>query len=858
MTGELESPARHLRRLALSVCVLALIAGIGALPAGAAGGKKRHPFAVNVQSKNQAGVLRSSTIRLAVRSRHSGTARIVTTAKQRGKWAAIARPRTVRLRRGAKRLIALRLTGAGSSRLTSCGTTFLRVRIAGRWRIRGTRRVRRTRGGDGQVLRANSQRCNLPAGVDLTNANRCDFIAPSKGSECLMPFPDDYYTKSDPSTDTGLRVDLKLDSTPENVGGTHVNPTDMNRSDGFSPGAPIVLRVPGMDTPAAFAQTGAVPITKMSESFAPNQPIVVIDTANNERQLIWSELDANATTPGATDLLIHPGKNLLEGHRYIVALRGMKNASGAVLSAPPGFRLYRDSIPTDKPVVENRRTHFNNIFRHLQNAGIGRGGLYMAWDFTVASERNISEAMLKIRNDALAQLGDTTPGDGVLDGVAPSYTITDVKTVGAPTPNDLTGSHAVENVREVTGTYQVPCYLDNAGCVPGGKFTLGSDGLPVRTPGNFQTARFTCNIPQSAVSGAYPYTAAMQDRTSMYGHGLFGDYTEVHTTNVRQLGNDHDVITCATDFTGMMEDDVPSAGLALLDLSKFSVIPDGLQQGFVNFIYLGRMLKDTAAQGGLAGDAAFKFGGTSVIDPGDLYYYGNSQGGIAGGALTAVEPDLTRTVLYVPGMNYSLLLTRSTDFDDYSAVLYPSYPNERVRPLLLSMIQMEWDRGEPDGYAQHMTTDPLPGTPPHKVLIEMAYGDHQVANVATQVEARTIGAPLRQPALDLNRLPSGFDEPFYAQNTLGALPGPAEDGSGMFIWDIGPKRDDGSGGTLGTDPPPINNTSPNNTFGVDPHDTVIRQTPAVRTQIADFLKVNGKITDPCGPKPCYAAGWTGP
>ena len=42
----------------------------------------------------------------------------------------------------------------------------------------------------------------------------------------------------------------------------------------------------------------------------------------------------------------------------------------------------------------------------------------------------------------------------------------------------------------------------------------------------------------------------------MYGHGLFGDYTEVHTTNVRQLGNDHGVLTCATDFTGMMEDDV--------------------------------------------------------------------------------------------------------------------------------------------------------------------------------------------------------------------------------------------------------------------------------------------------------------
>ena len=81
-----------------------------------------------------------------------------------------------------------------------------------------------------------------------------------------------------------------------------------------------------------------------------------------------------------------------------------------------------------------------------------------------------------------------------------------------------------------------------------------------------------------------------------------------------------------------------------------------------------------------------------------------------------------------------------------------------------------WDRGEPDGYANHMTTDPLPDTPAHKVLIEMAYGDHQVSNVATEVEARTIGAPLRYPALDPGRLPAGFEKPSSrTSRTLGDL-----------------------------------------------------------------------------------------
>ena len=132
--------------------------------------------------------------------------------------------------------------------------------------------------------------------------------------------------------------------------------------------------------------------------------------------------------------------------------------------------------------------------------------------------------------------------------------------------------------------------------------------------------------------------------------------------------------------------------------------------------------------------------GNPVIDTSDVFYDGNSQGGIFGGTVMAIAQDITRGVLGVPGMNYSLLLTRSVDFDTYAAILYPAYPNELQRPLVLALIQMLWDRSEPNGYAHHMTSDPLPDTPAHKVLLHVAFGDHQVANVATEIEARTIGA----------------------------------------------------------------------------------------------------------------------
>ena len=60
---------------------------------------------------------------------------------------------------------------------------------------------------------------------------------------------------------------------------------------------------------------------------------------------------------------------------------------------------------------------------------------------------------------------------------------------------------------------------------------------------------------------------------------------------------------------------------------------------------------------------------------------------------------------------FRLLLPRSSDWDTYSLVMYPAYPNQQARPLALDLVQILWDRGEANGPAQHMTDKPLPNTP---------------------------------------------------------------------------------------------------------------------------------------------------
>jgi hypothetical protein len=861
----LETTGQGSRSLTASVRTLTPIVAISAALALAApalaghghghhGSHSKAKVSLKVKSKTQAGLISAGTVKVTAKSKAKQKAVLSLALNQGGTKTSAAKKVKKTLKKG-KTKASLKLNDDGKRLVQSCIATKLEV-------------TAKTKGGkllgkDKAAMKQDPAVCNgsNPVGVDLSAADRCDFIT-QPGEECLFPYPNDYFTRKDASTDTGLRLNLNAASTPANAGGTHIDPTDINGSDGYSPGALILLHIPGMDTPAALAATGAVSITHEGASFDTDQPVVLIDAATGERQLIWTELDSNASSPGETDLLIHPAKNLKDGHRYIVALRNMKTAAGATIPPPAGFRLYRDDIPTDVPAIESRRSHFEDLFSTLGGAGIARDDLYMSWDFTVASTRNISERMLQIRNDGLALLGDTTPGDGVAQGNAPAFTVTPENGFTNNTHfygTDVTGRGA-QDIATVEGTFQVPCYLNQVGCPTGSRFNLGADGLPQRIPGNFYTARFGCNIPRSAVTEGPPGTFTVTDDAlpTMYGHGLFGEYDEVFSQNIRQLGTENNMITCATDWIGMADEDViPEALPALHDLSKFAPLPDRLQQGFLDFVYLGRLLTQS---NGFVSDPAFKISGVSALNPSNVSYYGNSQGGIAGGALTAIEPDVTRSVLYVPGMNYGgMLLTRSVDFPDYAQILYPAYPDEGERPLLLSMIQSLWDRGEPNGYANHMTTDPLPGTPQHKVLIEMSYGDHQVANASTEVEARTIGASLRQPSVDANRLPPGFDQPLFDLPPLGALPA---DGNGMFIWDIGPKRPSGNpppNDVLGTDPPPITNTAPNDSFGIDPHDTVIRSSPQIRAQIANFIKPGGTITLPpaCTGHPCYAAGWMG-
>jgi hypothetical protein len=650
----------------------------------------------------------------------------------------------------------------------------------------------------------------LVAAIETAIASQPDGCDPLDTRHCFLPYPSDGMVQSDPATVTGIRVNFPQAGAPANVDGIPIDLAEWNRNDGFSPNTRIQVYLDDLDVEAS----GLPPWTDLEASLADDAPVVMLDLDTGDRIPLWAEPDAKVSSAADRTLIVHPAISLPHGHTFAVAMRGLVDSGGALIEPGPVFRSYRDRLVTDITPIEDRRFDMESMFDALDAAGIGRDDLQLAWTFTTASSENLTGRMLHLRDETLAGLGDG----------APPFQVTEV------IDDERDGT-----ARQIVGTYTVTNWLTGDGG-PANHFHYGDadptvdlDALPAAN-GTVE-APFVCNIPDAVFEGTEP------GRLVQYGHGLLGSHFEINAGNVRDMSNEHGAVYCATKWAGMSEDDIANAVDTLTELSNFPTVADRLQQGVLDHIVLGRLM---LATDGLISDPAFQRpDGTPLIDTSRLVYDGNSQGGIMGLMLVGVSPDVERAVLGVPGMNYSMLLPRSVDFDTYEAVFIPAYPDEFDRSLIISMIQMLWDRGEGAGYVRHVVSDPLPGTPVTDVLLHVAFGDWQVTELSAFVAARTMGIPIHRPVTAPGR--SGEVEPGWGLDEIGYPASDVDypyDGSAIIVWDSG------------SDPIPFDGVPPRSSR--DSHEDP-RADQDVRVQKAAFL-FDGELVDVCGvDAPCTAA-----
>jgi hypothetical protein len=685
--------------------------------------------------------------------------------------------------------------------------------------------------------------------ADLAHVDECEIL---NNEECLLPYPSSRFLEEvGDETRTGLRTNVPALGLPQPVGDP-LDPAPFNVFDGFSPTAQILMHFPqGVDLEASNApvllhplccgQSSATPYvdvrTQDGRSVEFDSPTVLLDVDTGERILHWVELDARAEGPEEVPdrqlFFLRPGKSLVPGHRYIVAVRRLQDPLGEPVRPEPAFRALRDRRPSTIPALEARRDHFEDIFRELWRAGVPRRNLVLAFDFVVRSDEQLTERLLVMRDDALAYVDGIDPAD------VSGFVLDDA--FNAANVYGDCSDPAQPIWRRVKGTFEGPFYLtetiDSAANVP--ILNVDENRMPVRNgthPFNFDIA-----VPCAVYSGEEP------GHPLLLGHGLFGNGAGMVDSFTEGDGfiasMDVPYIAGATDWRGLSSLDALWLAFQVIGLplpygnrlNNFQALPDRLKQGQVNALVLSRMMKTgffnrLEELQRVPGDAS------SGVFPGpsqEAFYVGVSLGGIMGLHHAALSTDIERFNIDVGAINFSLLLQRATPFVAFDSLFVNIGLDDPMDMALgIGLLHELWVSAEPAGYIRHITGQvdpPLPGTPAKKILMTVAWLDKQVSNQASEIAARSLGLASLQGSLqaELEEMPDLAD-------------GPDGLGSAYVIYDTGsfdvfdPAFDDVI--------PPLANLFPSDVC--DPHG---RQfiIPASLDQLATFLQPDGMIFNFC-------------
>ena len=625
-------------------------------------------------------------------------------------------------------------------------------------------------------------------GVDTTTGEVLSEVGcnPVDSSYCVLPYPSMFHM-AEADTPTGWRISYLESALPVNAMGNGMDPKYLAEKDGFSPLGALLF---------AFADVkleGVIGHQDLGKYLADDAKTVLLDAETGERVAHFVELDM--TTPKAAERLIvvQPAVPLRHGKRYVFGVRGLETNAGGPVALSTGFRALRDGWTSIDPQVEDQRAHYDSdVFPVLADAGFAREELQVAWDFVTVSRETSLGRMRWLRDDLIEAVGD----------MGPDYEVAQVK-------DEDCGVEGQNIGRTIFLDMTTPLYTTEA--KPGALLTRGPDGMPMRN-GTTEVGvevRVPCSLmyPKEPIAG----------RLVQYGHGLLGDKGEVESGYLGAMANKYGWVLFAVDWTGMKSEDTVAIIEALTtNPTNFVTIPERSMQGFTEFmaamrLMSGKFVDDESINFLADNDVMF-----SAIDPTRRSYYGNSQGGILGGAYLALSPDIERGVLGVGGMPYVLLLPRSRDFDDFFQLLKAAYPDHRDIMLLIALFQNMWDPGEGAGWAWAMNAEPDPDVGPKQVLMQVAIEDAQVTNVGAQIQARAFGAatvaPQTKPVWGLEEKQPGFSGNAYVE------------------WQYSDVPD-----------PPVENTPPDG--DLDPHECPRRQ-PQAQEQLRDFLET-GVVNQYC-------------
>jgi hypothetical protein len=542
----------------------------------------------------------------------------------------------------------------------------------------------------------------------LEIAAGCNPLASAR--DCLLPYPSDVHLVDDASMPSGRRLAPAAVAWPQSSNGGF-DMWSLHPADGFPIGSQMLAL---LDEP--IAADGLVgPADDLEASLEPASPTQLIDAVSGERLLHLAELDARAEDPMRRALIIRPLVRLEDGRRYIVALRGVRGLDGAPLPAPRGFAALRDGRPDEHPALATIAARYeSDVFAPLESAGLPRGELQLAWDFTTRTRGNAISDMLSVRQQLLERVAS-----------------------GPPTINIISVSDAPDahTFRRIEATVAVPHFMEAD--EPLARLLRDDSGLPTHK-GNIDVP-FTLWIPNSVANRAATDPPA---RLMQYGHGFFGGRDEVDDL-VAEIADQRGFVVVACDWLGMSAPDrIPIANRMTGDTATTMVFTDRVHQGMAN-----QMAVLEATRTSLLGLSELAVGPTPLFDANTPYFYGNSQGAIMGGTYLAQSPHIERGVLGVGGANFALIMFRSRAMGVFLVFLEQVVEDPLEQQKFGVAAQSSFDRVDPISYATEVLSPSLPNTPAaRRILMQVGRDDVAVPELSAHLHARAMGLSHLQPA----------------------------------------------------------------------------------------------------------------
>ena len=505
----------------------------------------------------------------------------------------------------------------------------------------------------------------------------------------LGAFPDDFYTKVDAATPTGLRVDLTTEGAPwiAAVPGTYGdNVAELNDLDGWGTTAGIILRFSasvkdvlptGVD---ATTGGGAVRLVRLDGDKAVEVPFEVRYTDDDTTALLWPLVPLSPKTQHA-----------------VVVTSAQKAVDGQCIAPSPALRSLLDGTATDPrlvPLVPRYQAL-------LQKTGLVAQDVSAAVVFTTQS----------IVDGDLAVLADTS---------ARTYAW-----AKAPICKQKTGYRACE------GTFKGSDYRSKrvfAGGAPQKELEYPVSVWLPDGKAPFPTILFGHGIGGDRSQG-----------------GIFADFlASLGFATVAIDAPWHGKHPAGSGGGGQLS----VAAFFAIDLMSLSIegreLRDNFRQSAYDKLQVVRLIEDAPD---VDGD------GQADLDADRLAYFGVSLGGIMGPELMALTDRIGAAVLDVCGGRLTTIMTDSEQFGSFISFLSPKGATPGDIDRFFTMAQALVERADPANYAPNVLRDRLEGagTRIPQVLLQIGVGDEVIPNTASWYLSRAFGLPILPPvAVDID------------------------------------------------------------------------------------------------------------